>query len=583
MLEEQDRVRYLKKSSIRRKLIWIIVITSGGALLLATTALAIYELGVFRSDIAEDLASAGDMLARSAQVALELNDPRAARQILNMVSSDKRISKASIYRADGSLLASFERNPHGSNEPAGSLRVISSLLGNALIKRIPVTARGKTIGEIYLEGDLTNLLIRIRSYLVIIGGVALISHLLVILASSRLQRVISEPIIKLANVASEVTNRKDYSLRASRMTDDEIGDLVLAFNQMLAEIQSRDEALRESEERYRTLVEHQQEGLGVVDLSECFVFANPAAHEIFGVPQGELVGKCLSEFLDENGFELVKAQTRLRSTVKRTTYDLEITRPDGERRVILITASPRFDKEGNFTGTFGVFRDITVWKHAEERLKRSLEEKEVLLREIHHRVKNNLQIISSLLYLQSRSIADGKAVEIFKESQNRIRSMALIHETLYRSDDLAHIDLSEYIHNLIKFLITSYNVSSGGITFKVDIADVSLSMDTAVPCGLIINELVSNSLKHAFNTGKGRLWVKLHRVDDNQFEIVVKDDGIGLPSELDIDTSPTLGLRLVKTLVKQIDGRLEATSCCGTEFRILFSDKAARRWVPCKL
>ncbi|HEC83330.1 MAG TPA: sensor histidine kinase, partial [Firmicutes bacterium] len=206
-----------------------------------------------------------------------------------------------------------------------------------------------------------------------------------------------------------------------------------------------------------------------------------------------------------------------------------------------------------------------------------------LLREIHHRVKNNLQIIPSLLYLQSSSIADGRAIEIFKESQNRIRSMALIHETLYRSGDLARIDLREYIQSVIKFLVTSYNVASRGIAFDVDIADISLSMDTAVPCGLIINELVSNSLKHAFTAGKGKLLIKFHQIGEDQFEIVVKDDGIGLPADFDIDTSPTLGLRLGKTLVRQIDGELETRRNGGTEFRIRFCEKAARRLVPCKL
>ena len=576
-------MRYLRKLSIRGKLIWIIVVTSGGALLLATTALSVYELAIFRSDIEEDLTSTGDFLARSARSALEFNDPIAAKQVLSTVHSDNRITRAVIYRADGGVLASFDRLARGTSQPADSLKFLPNVLANALVKRVPVTARGRKIGEIYLQGDVSSLLGRIRSYLAIIGGVAIISHLLVVLVSSRLQRVISDPIIRLAKVANEVTSRKDYSLRAPKMTDDEIGDLVSAFNQMLAEIQARDEALRESEERYRTLVEHQQEGLGIVDLNECFVFANRAAHEIFGVPEGELVGRCLSEFLEDKGFELVKAQTRLRPRVKRTTSDLQIIRPDGERRVILVTASPRFDKDGNFIGTFGVFRDITDRKHAEEQLRKSLEEKEVLLREIHHRVKNNLQIISSLLYLQSRSIADGRAIEIFKESQNRIRSMALIHETLYRSGDLARIDLREYIRSLIKFLVTSYNVASRGIAFDVDIADISLSMDTAVPCGLIINELVSNSLKHAFTAGKGKLLIKFHQIGEDQFEIVVKDDGIGLPADFDIDTSPTLGLRLVKTLVRQIDGELETRRNGGTEFRIRFCDKAARRLVPCKL
>ncbi len=572
---------YPKRLPIRGKLIWIVVITNGGALLLLVTALTIYELTIFRQDISSDLSNTGELLASSLRDALRSRDATAARQLLQAAECDNRIARCTIYDADGKPLAAFDHfgSTHGG---FSQLPLVSHFVSHALIKRIPVISRGRKIGEIYLEGDVSGLETRIRSYLYMAAGVALISHLLVILASSRLQGLISEPIATLASVARRITTQKDYSLRATEVTDDEVGELVTAFNQMLAEIQTRDKALRESEERYRTLVEHQQEGLGVVDPNEYFVFANSAAHEIFGVANGELVGRCLSEFVDEAGFELVRKQTRLRPSVRRTTYDLEIIRPDGERRVILVTASPRFDKQGRFIGTFGVFRDITDRKCAEERLREGLREKEVLLREIHHRVKNNLQVISSLLYLQSRSIADGKALEIFREGQNRIKSMALIHEALYGSQDLAFIDLSQYIRSLIGFLRASYNAGDE-IGFQIDVADVSLSIDSAIPCGLIINELVTNSLKHAFPDGKGNFWIKVSPIDETRFEMVVKDDGVGLPPNLDIETTPTLGLRLVKSLVRQMNGSLEVKSIGGTHFRIRFSDTAARRSVPCNL
>jgi two-component sensor histidine kinase len=188
-----------------------------------------------------------------------------------------------------------------------------------------------------------------------------------------------------------------------------------------------------------------------------------------------------------------------------------------------------------------------------------LREKEVLLREIHHRVKNNMQIIYSLLRLQSRETDEKKEVDMLLESQNRIRSMSLIHEKLYQSEDLAHIDFSEYIGDLTKELFRSYRFNTDKLVFKADIEDAIIGVDTAIPCGLIINELVSNSLKHAFPGGReGEIQIALRRVDglesgtqhekSEMFELTVRDNGIGMPEEMDFRNSESLGLRLVSTL-----------------------------------
>ncbi|MCJ7813450.1 response regulator [bacterium] len=170
-------------------------------------------------------------------------------------------------------------------------------------------------------------------------------------------------------------------------------------------------------------------------------------------------------------------------------------------------------------------------KRAEEKIKASLQEKELLLKEIHHRVKNNLQVITSLLHLQSYHIKDPKTLEMFKESQDRVRSMALVHEKLYRSPDLAKIDFAQYIKSLTHGLYRSYSIDPKQIELKSKVEDVFLSIDMAVPCGLIVNELVSNSLKHGFPPqweGKGRIGIVLRRKGDDQIELIVKDNGIGM-------------------------------------------------------
>lgn len=208
---------------------------------------------------------------------------------------------------------------------------------------------------------------------------------------------------------------------------------------------------------------------------------------------------------------------------------------------------------------------------AQAQLNRSLKEKEVLLKEIHHRVKNNMQIISSLLRLQSSQIKDKKILEIFKIGQNRIRSMALVHYKLYQSKDLARIEFSDYIKTLTADLFSTYRVGQADIILRLDIKDVFLDINRAIPCGLIINELVSNSLKHAFPDGrKGEIIVKMCANKKGKYTLIVKDTGIGLPRGLELCKSGTLGMRLVHDLVAQIKGNIELDRKDGSTFIITF-------------
>ncbi len=217
---------------------------------------------------------------------------------------------------------------------------------------------------------------------------------------------------------------------------------------------------------------------------------------------------------------------------------------------------------------------ITELKRADEEIKASLKEKEVLLREIHHRVKNNLQIISSLLNLQSSFIKDKEVLEIFGESQNRVRSLALIHEKLHRSRDLARIDFGEYLRSLVANLLRSYGIDSNVTTVKINADDVSLDIDTAIPCALIINELVSNSLKHAFPAGKeGEIGIEFRVDNDNGYVLTVRDNGVGLPRDFDLKNSESFGLQLVRSLASdQLGGTIELhSSSGGAEFKMEFA------------
>ncbi len=216
--------------------------------------------------------------------------------------------------------------------------------------------------------------------------------------------------------------------------------------------------------------------------------------------------------------------------------------------------------------------ELAERRRIEAQISASLEEKEVLLKEIHHRVKNNLQVISSLLDLQASNIADARTVEMFRDSQNRVTSMGLIHERLYQASDLARIDFSEYIEDLSKNLFYSYSGDAADIEISTSADGIFLDVDTSIPCGLIINELVSNSLKYAFPAGRGgRIEIELGKDVDSQLLLVVRDDGIGLPEGMDFRTTKSLGLKLVSTLVRQLKGKLQLSSDGnGAEFKISF-------------
>ena len=236
---------------------------------------------------------------------------------------------------------------------------------------------------------------------------------------------------------------------------------------------------------------------------------------------------------------------------------------------------------------------------AETKIRDSLKEKEVLLREIHHRVKNNMQIISSLLKLQSTQTNDSRDIEMLKESQNRIKSMSLIHEKLYESKDMAHINFRDYVGDLTRGIFRSYGAAAGRAELKIEAEDIWLGIDTAIPCGLIITELVSNSLKYAFPSTKpadrptdrpstmpnelagkhepagkkGEVKVAIHKTDGDEIELIVSDNGIGLPEGLDFRNTGTLGLRLVTTLSEdQLSGKIEIRRTGGTEFRVNFRE-----------
>ncbi|NYB52316.1 MAG: PAS domain S-box protein [Methanobacteriaceae archaeon] len=348
---------------------------------------------------------------------------------------------------------------------------------------------------------------------------------------------------------------------------------LLARVESLLRIKRAKEELLQSEEKYRLIVENAQEGIWSIDSDAKTMFVNPCMADMLGYTVDEMLGKSLFEFMDDNAVEMAKMYLERRKNGIEEQHDFEFLCKDGEKIYTSMETSPINDDEGNFVGAIALVSNITQRKKMEEELKKSLNEKEMLLKEIHHRVKNNLMIISSLLNLQSRYIKDKESQDIFKESQNRARSMALIHERLYQSTDLKRIDFGDYIRTLSQELFRTYATGKGNIELKLQVEDVFLDINTAIPLGLIVNELLTNSLKHAFpQEREGEIMVSLISEDGFYF-LIVKDNGVGIPEDFDYLNAGSLGLQMVNSLTQQIDGEIELIRSGGTEFKIKFGEE----------
>lgn len=351
--------------------------------------------------------------------------------------------------------------------------------------------------------------------------------------------------------------------------------LVLGIARDISDRKRVEEALREEKDRAQKYLDIAGVMIVAINAKGEVTLINRKGCEILGYKRETLIGKnwfdtCIPLPVRED----VKSvfERLMNGEVEPVEYfeNPVLTRKKKER-IIAWYNTVLTDDAGNLAGTLSLGEDITERKKAEERLKASLEEKEVMLREIHHRVKNNMQIIVSLLRLQSRQLKGEGGKEIFKVSLNRITSMSLIHESLYKSKDLARIDFSSYIRRLTTHVFSIYAPATARISLAIEMGKVYLDINRAIPCGLIINELVTNSIKHAFSGGrKGEIIVKMNFDKKGKFKLTVSDNGIGFPAHLDFHDASTLGLQLVRDLVNQINGKIRLERNGGTRFEIKF-------------
>jgi PAS domain S-box-containing protein len=434
----------------------------------------------------------------------------------------------------------------------------------------------------------------------------------------------------MAEAMRRIREENDLSVRVPAAGNDEVSQFGLTINRTLDALEASRRQLEESESKYRSLVESINDMVWETDAGLHYTYISPLVIASVGYDPGDILGKTPFDLAapDVRDRLMPLITDMLARTGSFALVEFPLRRPDGGIVELEISGLPVRDPAGRVVGYRGIARDIGERRRTQEALKKaydqleirvqqrtaelkeandslearvqqrtadlasavralqaeiserkrvelqmqsSLQEKEVLLKEIHHRVKNNLQIISSLLSLQSEKISNQDQARTFKESQDRIRSMALIHEKLYQARDISRVDFAEYVRSLTAYLSRSY-VTRPGIEIVIDIEGIFLDIDQAIPCGLIINELVSNSLKYAFREGRsGEIRIGLSN-GDHSYILAVGDNGAGLPPGLDFRNTPSLGLQLVNTLVGQLEGTIDLAEGAGTTFRITFRE-----------
>ncbi len=373
---------------------------------------------------------------------------------------------------------------------------------------------------------------------------------------------------------SGITLWVSFSASPIRDINDEVtGAMIVAID--LTERWKAKEALRESEERYRDLFDNANDIIFTLDLNGKYTSFNKQALVITGYTFDEAATMTISDIVAPEYRDLSwKMLKKKLEKGESTTYEVELQAKDG-RRIPLEVITQLMIKDGRPVGIQGIGRDITERKLMEEQIRKSLREKETLLKEVHHRVKNNFQVIMSLINLQSSSIENSELQKSFDDTQKRIRSMALVHELLYQSEDISRVDISIYIATIVNELYAGFH---GGMMMnepRVEAGRIDLTIDQAIPCGLIINELVTNALKYAFPPGwKGKPEMTVSVTErEGMVNLVVSDNGVGMPGSIDIGSIRTLGLSLVPMLAKQLSGTMDLDRTRGTRFTIRFPRK----------
>lgn len=372
-----------------------------------------------------------------------------------------------------------------------------------------------------------------------------------------------------------------YSI-ISQPVKDSNGEVISVLEGITDITERKEEEKKIYQERsfLKQLLEISPVAITLVDRKGYISMANARAEEVLGLKRSNIYSRRYNDpqwhITDFEGNEYPEEQLPFQMVQKKAgpVFSVEhaIVWPDGKKVLLSINAAPVYDSEGNFTGMISAKEDITERKKAEQQVQSSLKEKEVLLQELYHRTKNNMQTIVAMINMQTRQIEDEYILQIFKETKNRIIAMALVHEKLYQSKSLSRIDLKTYFTDLLDLLVESYPRLSDRVEITTDIQTVYVPIDTAIPCGLIMNELISNAFQHAFPDDRhGEIQISLKSLDSGEVTLTFSDNGVGLPDEVDFENAESMGLKTILALAEhQLSGNVKVSSDSGTQFSFTF-------------
>jgi len=499
-------MRQFKNLSIKKRLLLIIMLINISSLTLVFFGFMTYDFLLFRKNAVQKLTVMADVIGRNCVAALLLEDEADLTETLGSLQADGSIVGAWIFTKDGKILGRYMRETGIQSIKISDFKEDDFLFHDGFLElHRPILSDHALVGTVYIKSNLSEMTSTLVSQAQTTGIVVLLSLICAFLLSSRLQKTVTAQIIKLAGLAKSVSEKKDFSLRSEKYNVDEIALLVDAFNNMLQEI----------EDQNRWLVLSRQEA----ETSE----AN--AHE--------LTGKMTRMNIK------LQEEIRVRKGMENKLEDLV-----DQRTSQLLKSNEK------------LLNEVMERKAAEEKISTSLEEKNLLLGEIHHRVRNNLQVISSLLDLTRRRTVNPEARAVLTDATSKIHTMAFIHSQLYESENFNRIEMGSHVKKLSSHLSQIYGAWKKGIITVFDCSDLYLSVSQAIPCALILNEVISNVYKHAYQEGvTGKCHITVKTIEEHKASITVKDEGVGIPEDMDIEKNGTLGLKLIKNLIlRQLKG-----------------------------
>jgi len=514
--------------SIEKKLILLMMVISTVCLTIACAAFVVIEIRSFRESMVLDLGTLADVIGHNCAASLAFSDRADASETLGTLAARENVTAAWLYNAKGTVLARYHRDP--SNTPpslAAPKKDFHLFEADRLAVFRTVFLNDRKIGGVLLHSDLKGMRTILNRNILIFMGVLVGSFLISYFLASRLRRFITAPIVRLSQAAQSVSRDANYAFRVERRGRDELGSLYNAFNEMLEEILKRDNELVQAKQK-----------------------AEGSARE----------AETLLNTMERINLELereVRERKQIEEELKRHRSQLEHL--VDVRTAQLTEANAQLQDE------------IEEKRRAERSIRQALEEKVVLLNEIHHRVKNNLQIISSLLAMSRHRAQTPEAAEQLSEAHAKVFTMALIHSQLYRSERFDEVGMERHVNELFSHLSHLY-CSHKNVTPRIRVADIRLPVTQAIPCALVLNELISNAFKYAFDDHQGgSIDITLESDKDSRIRLRVRDDGKGIPEDIDIDQTDSLGLKLVRNLVLyQLKGELHVRRQNGTVVDILF-------------